>query len=670
MFRHVLFVLAGGAVWTSLAEQVGEDATCSAEDAAAGGCRMSDQLSESLASELDGVAQDIQQMCPLLDSSLTGPVLWALGILKRSTGAMSMLSLWPSGVHPETFADEYTTSVMTIIGRVLLGLYKTRDKSYVNVPTEMLSAEDILKVENIHAPHYDVDGNPNFYWFEAVVPKFAMRKLYVPLMTCFYSALRKLNAENHSLSGTFDDALNDPKHNTWEAVLSKGQSMRDWVMSFYDIAHTWDGNKLWPQQMTDFSVYFKKDEWEDQLEYAIAFHLIGAHRLESGQWSFDVPGTGSRVTLPFRIPLNSLSGFQVRDHFGKYGVDLYFTEDGLPALLETPAGDIVVRGDKEWQYWKFVWRSTLVTGITLTDHLHFTHFRTGNVMARAVRVAVKGSNPLRRVLSIFTFGTIFVNVQAVHVLCGPNHLLHRATPFSNFVKLSHKVPELLQDITEATPIRAVTEDAVFEKLHPKIKTLPFYADGRLLFAAIKKYTDEMFDLLDICEDGELASDFLHLREQFLNETVEAHYRIDERIQPYAKETSCSGTFEPLMKHRMAVNIFVVTGFHRHVGFVGDYYADPGLASMSWKSGEAFGRPRQHMIMSVVNVFTSMRQPLLKEDYTHLFKGLEKEEALTKAWKSFQADLQKVEEEIDRRNEQREIKNINMSPKIVESAVSK
>ena len=24
-----------------------------------------------------------------------------------------------------------------------------------------------FQVENIHAPHYDVDGNPNFYWFEA-----------------------------------------------------------------------------------------------------------------------------------------------------------------------------------------------------------------------------------------------------------------------------------------------------------------------------------------------------------------------------------------------------------------------------------------------------------------------------------------------------------------------
>lgn len=630
---------------------------------------MADQLAEQLESELDGVAKDIQQMCPLYESRMTPVVLWLLGILKRSTGTMSMLSLWPSGVHPETFADEYTASVMTIIGRVLLGMYKTRDKSYVNMPTEMLSADDILKVENIHAPHYDVDGNPNFYWFEAAVPKFALRRLYVPLMTCFYSALRKLNVENHSLSGSFDDALNDPKHNTWEAVLSEGQSMRDWVMSFYDIAHTWDGTPLWPKQMTDFSVYFKKDEWEDQLEYAIAFHLIGAHRLESGQWSFDVP-QGS-VTLPFRIALNMLSGFKVRENFGKYGVDLYFTEDGLPALLETPQGDIVVRGDKEWQYWKFVWRSTLVTGVTLTDHLHFTHFRTGNLMARAVRVALEGSNPLRRVFSIFTFGTIFVNVQAVHVLCGPNHLLHRATPFSDFVKLSHKVPEILQDITEATPIRAITEDAEFEKLHPKLKQLPFYADGRLLFAAIQKFVDEMYEQLPLCENGKLREDFHRLKEQFLNETLEANYQIDERIQKYTREDNCDdGKFLPIMKHRLAVNIFVVTGFHRHVGFVGDYYADPGLATMSWKSGEAFGRPRQHMIMSVVNVFTSMRQPLLKEDYTHLFKGLENEEGLTKAWRNFQANLQEVEEEIDRRNEKREIKNINMSPKVVESAVSK
>jgi len=130
--------------------------------------------------------------------------------------------------------------------------------------------------------------------------------------------------------------------------------------------------------------------------------------------------------------------------------------------------------------------------------------------------------------------------------------------------------------------------------------------------------------------------------------------------------------DDIRSQRLAAYIFMVTGFHRHVGFVGDYYGDPSLATMSWKSGEAFGRPRQHMIMSVVNVFTSTRQPLLKEDYTHLFSDLEPElsQSLTKAWRDFQSDLKEVEEEIDRRNEAREIKNINMSPKVLECAVAK
>ena len=88
---------------------------------------------------------------------------------------------------------------------------------------------------------------------------------------------------------------------------------------------------------------------------------------------------------------------------------------------------------------------------------------------------------------------------------------------------------------------------------------------------------------------------------------------------------------------MAVYIFIVTGYHRHVGFVGDYYADPGglaaqllgvcprldkrrfaldacmlktdakyvqhmtaqgLASMSWKSGEPYGRLRSVSVTGI------------------------------------------------------------------------
>lgn len=54
--------------------------------------------------------------------------------------------LYEYNFHSRSF--RYTASVMTIIGRVLLGLYKTRDKSYVNVPSEMLDTRDLLKAGN------------------------------------------------------------------------------------------------------------------------------------------------------------------------------------------------------------------------------------------------------------------------------------------------------------------------------------------------------------------------------------------------------------------------------------------------------------------------------------------------------------------------------------------
>jgi len=618
------------------------------------------------------VEEDMARLCPLLKA---GAAFYAFTgrFLSRTTGTMSMVSLWPRGVHPELFADEYTVSVLTIVGRILLGIYKTRDKSYVNIPSAMLDHDAVLDVENIHAPLYDVDGSPNFYWFEAIFPQFILRRLYVPLMTCFYSGLRKMNIDGE---GNLDDALDDPAYNTWEVVLkNSNMSKRDWVLRFYDITHTWDGNLLWPKQMTDFSVYFKKDEWEDQLERAIAFHLIGTHRLEAGSFSVDVPGMGS-MKLPYRIALNVFSELSVRDGFGRYGVDLYFNEDELPVLLVTPDNHTVVRGDKQWQYWKFVWRSTLITGITLVDHLHFTHFRTASLLSRAIRIKLPADHPQRRLLSIFTFGSIFVNIQATHVLLGRNHLLHRATPFSDFLKLSHKVPTMLDDVTDAPAIQAIVEDAVWndkDKLSPKLRSLPYYADGRLLWETIKKFITEIFQRSNVCtEEGALQKEIADFKKEVVAETFEAHYHIDERLKKFSADVNCSDMFLKVIQHRMAVYIFIVTGYHRHVGFVGDYYADPGLASMSWKSGEPYGRPRQHMIMSVVNVFTSMQQPLLKEDYTHLFRGLapDQEEHMTKAWRNFQADLQKVEEEIDRRNKEREILNINMSPKVLESAVSK
>ncbi|CAE8585149.1 unnamed protein product [Polarella glacialis] len=350
----------------------------------------------------------------------------------------------------------------------------------------------------------------------------------------------------------------------------------------------------------------------------------------------------------------------------------YFNSEGLPVLLQTPDGEVVKRGDKQWQYWKFVWRSSLVTGITLTDHLHLTHFRAANLLARSSRARVPAAHPIRRFMSIFTFGSIFVNMQAMHTLVGPNHLLHRATPFKNFAKLSQQIPELMDDLLEVPAIKALVNESAWEQLHPTLKALPFYADARLLVGALRNLVRNLMVQtapLFCTAAGEFQPGTSAFRGEMTNEIQEAHYKID--AQMLRPDLSCS-EFMEIYEKRLHVYLFMVTGWHRQVGFVGDYYGDPSLATMSWKAGEAFGRPRQHMIMTIVNVFTSTSQPLLDDDYTHLFKGMEPDlqSGFTKMWQDFRAELQEVTKEIDRRNEKRQIKNINMSPRVLAGSVSK
>ncbi|CAE8702158.1 unnamed protein product, partial [Polarella glacialis] len=270
-----LAVLASSALGDSA-----EDATCSAQDAAAGNCAAGKTpepkkkkkrkvkaakeekapaskppaAAEQKAAELkvaeDGMTADIYQLCPLANTPVSPFVRKTLNMLPRITGTLRMMGLWPAGIYPDNWADEYILANYVIVARIAIGMYKSRNRDYVNIPTEMLDPTDVAHVENVFAPHSDVDGSPNFFWFESIIPDFLKRKLYVPIMTCFYSSFRKLSVENNTLAGHFEDSLNDELKNTWEVVLqdSAFKTKRDWVMAFYDSVHTWDGKPMWPNQ--------------------------------------------------------------------------------------------------------------------------------------------------------------------------------------------------------------------------------------------------------------------------------------------------------------------------------------------------------------------------------------------------------------------------------------
>lgn len=553
----------------------------------------------------------------------------------------------------QDWADDYVVALYSVITHLTVRMYSSRHSDSVPIPTVM-GTTLIFQVEHIYAPNADID-HPHFLPIEWFVPQGLFDMAFLPTLDCFHGALRTM---------PWDDMLNYTDRNQWSLVFAnaKGSYKRktDWVQSFYEHYATLDGAPAWPQQENDFAAMFlKQDEWDDGLEHMIAFNLIGAHRLEPAEKLF------KGESLQFVIRLNQYHAIETRPHFGRYGGDLYFNAEGLPVMMETPDGRQVQRGDKDWQYWKFAWRSALITIITLVDHLHLTHFRVANVLASAVRKTLSPNHPLRRFFSVFTFGSIFVNMNAVHTLIGPRHVLHRSSPFKDFGSLSKLVPETLAPPTEQH--KALVDDIAFQNLSKKIQETPYYKDGRLLIRAIGKvvrnYMEVYRDDLCFANDTLYGPEVKRFRDELVAENAQAHY-----ATPFTGETSCTEMFEFLVPY-----IWTATAWHRHVGTVGDYYSDPELASFSWKEGESSARPLQHMIMSTVAAFTGTEQPKLIEDYTHVFRGIDREDQAVAVMRGFQADLREVQVEIRRRNEDRlkthGFVNIHADPGVVECSVA-
>merc|ERR1719272_227327 len=112
----------------------------------------------------------------------------------------------------------------------------------------------------------------------------------------------------------------------------------------------------------------------------------------------------------------------------------------------------------------------------------------------------------------------------------------------------------------------------------------------------------------------------------------------------------------------------MTGWHRHVGRVVEY-VDPDVAAFSWKENEPFGRPLQFLIVSVIGSTTAKAQPKLNEDYTHVFKGMRKQQQAVALWKEFQRDLNGVQRTVRANNAGRTIKNFDADPSQVECSIA-
>ena len=133
-------------------------------------------------------------------------------------------------------------------------------------------------------------------------------------------------------------------------------------------------------------------------------------------------------------------------------------------------------GDAGWDEAKLLAKNTALLLVTVREHLIWSHFVLANATTTISITELKPSQPLHRLLTIFTYRTTYVNSLALETLLKENAILHRS------VGLTFKAMLDLMDMSYETC--NIYQPFPDQKLAPEIQKLvnddkfPYILDSR------------------------------------------------------------------------------------------------------------------------------------------------------------------------------------------------
>jgi hypothetical protein len=502
-------------------------------------------------------------------------------------------------------------------------------------------------------------------------------KTYYEMLNCLYNTLRQMPWN--------DDAI--LPESPWTGLLEASglQRKKDYIMGLYASTST-DGNHIYSTNFpTDNllksrldlqSLYFtKKHGWHNHVDKFFAHTYLFSHRVQAIEKS-DMPSTVPTTchAPAFVMKASVLAEFKIRPGYGKLGADMYFDKRLNPVMVKTPEGKAVWEcqaAGKDWQYWRFVWRSSMHVLVTAIDHLWTGHYSTSGGIVMASHEALAANHPLRRFLTMWTFLAVKVNQYAIPQLVTPNAVMHRSTPFADW----HHVAKGLRSSMPSYQFQfeRFFEQNVYDALAPEIKEIPYFQDAPLLWDALYNFVSRFIDVYAhewVDESGIVTNaDILFFIDRF-----KAHSMLSTLKQDFAwlgvtaGESGGAVRIEGLKK-LLTVVMFVVSGFHRHAGQTGDASNDPDLLGWSFRDQSASAPPHSAVQLSIISAFTSQEQPKIDQDYAFLCKGIEKEDQCKIEFGKFRESMKAVSVEVTKRNQYREFVYLQMDPKYVEISIS-
>eukprot|EP00978_Attheya_sp_CCMP212_P002945 scaffold6057_cov66-Attheya_sp.AAC.5 len=357
---------------------------------------------------------------------------------------------------------------------------------------------------------------------------------------------------------------------------------------------------------------------------------------------------------PFVVDIN-LSDLPVRAGFRRYGFRAHFNADqAITAIFDYVTDKLVKPGDGDaWEIAKYIMKTTVMTVVTAREHLMWAHMLVSNTLARVKTRLLPPSHPIRRLLTVFTFRTNYINNAAAESLLPKLGIVNRSTAFTfdSLLKVfesSYKGCNIFQPFTEQSigpDLKKMSDDGKF----------PMYADGVAYFNVVHEFVREWMETAgDSVYDDDADNFFQQMKEATKGQAYEIPLceTDEERINVLSQL------------------IFVVTAYHELVGTVIDYFQLPSFMGLrALRDGSTTTDLQAYLNGMALAAFTAVRMPDLMRSFPNFFGKDGAPEWEVTVWSNFQENLKIRSEQVKEANKTRKYPFKTFDPVQLECAVS-
>jgi hypothetical protein len=488
----------------------------------------------------------------------------------------------------------YITDIIYNIIYRLVKLYATnrhyKFKKIELQPTIILHNLEIFKV-----PYY--------------IPTYSFINSLFPILDTIVYAYLNYNYKNGEYFTNYDDYINYINEET-SSIESKRTDVDYLKSTVYKNNVQTNENKFLSD--VDFSLFCTRD--------------LCSHLLQKVVYSSEEDVNLDKF---FKIDISIMENFDVKPDYEKYGGILYFNESRQITQIDYlnnsyfPTTTLL-----SWNKIKYIVTSSLMTFITVINHMWHSHLFVGNFALLAIYDCLDYKCDLFNLLSPFSFRTIDTNTESRLSLISrggfAEHLF--AYKYETVQSLLTSLTKLSHFNTSFCPIylsesEELYENKYFEECSPEFyinrcnmqeyKTDPnfgFLHDGLLYWDIIKDYVGNYLEIMNINVNHD---DIVKLKNY-----IKLYY--NKRIN-FASQTSLINFFTNI--------IFNNTGYHEHVGgnitdYLKKYNYFPFLTRKSDSLDDPLlFSPTKSVLKNtfLLTYFTTMRMPPLLSDYSYLFK---------------------------------------------------